>query len=140
MDEFTVFYCILYFSALESLEMAVTLQEAVLDTHEELIHTHQAMSVVLKCLGREEEAEREMELAGECAKSLDSLEILQTSEEKGWVVSGPIAISSGQAGKCRKSLYTFGRRIQDFREGASRYRDCRRRSHVSGSGACSPGK
>ena len=39
------------------------------------MHTHQAMSVVLKGLGREEEAKREMELAGECAKILDSLEV-----------------------------------------------------------------
>jgi len=123
--------------------MAVTLQEEVLDTHEELILTRQAMSVVLKCLGREEEAEREMKLAGECAKRLDSVEVpletLQTSGEKGWVVSGPIAISSRQAGKCWKSLYTL-RQIQDFRKGASRYRDRQRRSPVEGSGACSPGK
>ena len=51
------------FSALESLQKAVTLQEEVLDTHEELILTHQALSVVLKCLGREKEAERELQLA-----------------------------------------------------------------------------
>ena len=97
MEEFTTFYCILSFSALESLEKAVSLQEEVLDTHDELIHTHQAISVVLKSLGREEEAEKEMELAAECAKRLDSLEvpleILQTSEEEGWVVSDPVPIS-----------------------------------------------
>ena len=81
----------------------------MLDTHEELIHTHQAMSVVLKGLGREEEAEREMELAGECAKRLDSpevpLEVLQTSEEKGWVISDPVPISSSheQVNATRKS-------------------------------------
>ena len=98
MDVLTAFYCILSFSALESLEKAVSLQEEVLDTHDELIHTHQAMSIVLKSLGREEEAEREMKLAGECAKRLDSLEvpleIFQTSEEKEWVVSDPVPISS----------------------------------------------
>ena len=96
VDELTAFYYILSFSALESLEKAVSLQEEVLDTHDELIHTHQAMSVVLKGLGREEEAEREMELAGECAKRLDSpevpLEIFQTGEEKGWVVSDSVPI------------------------------------------------
>ena len=63
------------------------MQEKVLDTHEELIQTHQAMSVVLEALGREEEVEREMELAGECVKRLDSpqvpLEIFETREEKG---------------------------------------------------------
>ena len=135
--------CILYFSALESLEKAVSLQEEVLDTHEELIHTHQAMSVVLKGLGREEEAEREMELAAECAKRLDSpelpLEIFQTSEEREWVVSGSIPISSRQAGKFGKSLYTL-RRIQDFREGAARYQDRRRRSPLEGSGGIFPWK
>jgi len=58
------------------------------------------MSVVLKGLGREEEAEREMELAGECAKRLDPLEVpleifhMHSIEEKGWV---PI---SRHAGKC----------------------------------------
>lgn len=73
----------------------------MLDTHDELIHTHQAMSLVLKGLGREEEAEREMELAAESAKRLDSLEvpleIFQTSEEKEWVVSDPVPISSSHA-------------------------------------------
>ena len=76
------------------------MQNEVLDTHDELIHTHQALSIVLKGLGREEEAEREMELAGECAKRMDSrevpLEILQTSEEMGWVVSDSVPISSSQ--------------------------------------------
>ena len=88
------------FSALQILEKAVLLQEEVLDTHDELIHTHQAMSIVLKSLGREEQAEREMELAGECAKRLDSvevnLEIFQTSEEMGWVVSDSVPISRSQ--------------------------------------------
>ena len=101
-----MFYCILPFSALESLEKAVSLQEEVLDTHEELIHTHQAMSDVLKALGREEEAEKEMELAAECAKRLDRLdvpcEMYKTSKEHGWVVSDPVPISSRQAGKSRK--------------------------------------
>ena len=75
----------LSFSALIHLKKAVALQEEVLDTHEELILSHQAMAVALRSLGREEEAEREMELAGECAKRLDSLEVpldvLETSEE-----------------------------------------------------------
>ena len=73
------------FSALKYLEKAVALQEEVLDTHEELILTHQAMSVALRGLGREKDAEREMELAGECAKTLDSLEVpldvIETSVE-----------------------------------------------------------
>ncbi len=77
------------FSALKHLEEAVALQEEVLDTHEELILTHQAMSVAFRGLGREEEAEREMERAGECAKKLDSLEVpldvIETSEEDGMV-------------------------------------------------------
>ena len=72
----------------------------MLDTHEELILTHQAMSVVLKCLGREKEADREIELAGECAKRLDSLEvplnIVETREENEWMASDPIPISSIQ--------------------------------------------
>ncbi len=72
----------------------------MLDTYEELILTHQAMSVVLKVLGRNEEAEREMELAGECAKRLDSLEVplevFETREEKEWLMPVPIPISSRQ--------------------------------------------
>ena len=63
---------------------AVDLQEEVLDTHDELIHTHQAMSIVLRGLGRNEEAEEEMRRAGECAKKLDSweasVEIIETYE------------------------------------------------------------
>ena len=93
-------YCNFSFSALQSLEKAVLLQNEVLDTHDELIHTHQALSIVLKGLGREEEAEKEMELAGECAKRMDSpevpLEIFQTSEKMGWVVSDSVPISSSQ--------------------------------------------
>ena len=79
-----------YFSALAILEKAVVLQEEVLDTHEELILTHQAMSNVLKCLGREEEAEGELELALEATKKLDPLqdplERLEVREENGWEV------------------------------------------------------
>ena len=90
MEESTAFYCALYFSALESLRKAVVLQEEVLDTHEELILTHQAMSEVLKCLGREEEAEGELDLALEATKNLDPLqdplERLQVREENGWAV------------------------------------------------------
>ena len=89
-DELMAFYCALYFSALESLKKAVVLQEEVLDTHEELILTHQAISGVLKCLGREVEAEEELELALEATHHLDSLQVpierLQISEENGWTV------------------------------------------------------
>ena len=57
-------------------------------------------------LGREEKAERETELAKECPKRLDSLEvpleISETSEEKERMESDPVPISSRQAGKCRK--------------------------------------
>ena len=63
------------FSALEHLEKAVNLQREVLDTREELIITHQAMANVLRGLGREEDAEKEMERAAECAKSLGPLEV-----------------------------------------------------------------
>lgn len=69
-----------------------------MDTHEELILTHQAMAVVLKELGRDEEAEREMERAGECANKLDSLEVplqtLRTHEEQGWQKTDPVPIGS----------------------------------------------
>lgn len=69
-------------------------------------HTHQAMPVVLKDLGREEEAEMGIELAGESTKTLDSqevpLESLETPEVKEWAVSDPVPISSRPAGKCRK--------------------------------------
>lgn len=51
------------------------MQEEVLDTHEELMLTHRAKSIALSALGREDEAEREMERAGECRKRLDSLEV-----------------------------------------------------------------
>ena len=83
-------YAIVSFSALEHLKEAVVLQEEVLDTHEELILTHQAMSNALKGLGREDEAKREMERAEECANSnrLDSLNVplerIETCEEKGY--------------------------------------------------------
>ena len=86
------------FRALEHLEQAVQLQEEVLDTHEELIFTHQAMAIVLKELGRDEDANRENERAGECAKKLDPLEVplntIQTHEEKGWEVTDPVPIGS----------------------------------------------
>ena len=48
----------------------------MLDTHEELVLSHQETAVALKDLGNEEEAEREMEGAGECAKRLEVLEVL----------------------------------------------------------------
>ena len=70
----------------------------MLDTHEELILTHQAMAVALKELGRDEEAEREMERAGKCANKLDSLEVplqtLRTHEEQGWQKTDPVPIGS----------------------------------------------
>jgi len=57
-------------------------------------------------LGREEETEMERELAGESAKRWDSLEptveILQTSGEKGWTRSDLMPISNTTSGKCRK--------------------------------------
>ena len=100
----TVFFCIHSFSSLESPENSVALQDEVLGTLEE--HTHQAMPVVLKDLGREEEAEMGIELAGESTKTLDSqevpLESLETPEVKEWAVSDPVPISSRPAGKCRK--------------------------------------
>ena len=43
--------------ALKYLKEAVDYQENVLDTQDELIHTHQAMSIALRALGRDEEAE-----------------------------------------------------------------------------------
>ena len=56
------------FSALDYLKEAAKLQEEVLDTHEELIHTYQTLSIVLRYLGREKEAEEEVKKAEECAK------------------------------------------------------------------------
>ena len=89
----------LFFRALEHLEHAVDLQEEVLDTHEELILTHQAMAVVLKELGRDDEAMKEMDRAGECAKRLDSLEVslptLWTGREKE-LKTDPVAVPSGR--------------------------------------------
>ena len=86
------------FSALEHLKHAAELQEEVLDTHEELILTHQEMAVVLKELGRAEEAEREMDRAKECAQKLDSLEVpvetFVTHEEKGWQKTDPVPVGS----------------------------------------------
>ena len=89
----------IFFSALKYLERAVELQEEVLDTHDELIHTHQAMSIVLRGLGKKKEADEEMNLAGECAKRLDSWKVpldmyrFETHErEKEWldVSSSPL--------------------------------------------------
>ena len=60
------------------------------------------MSVVLRELGRKEEAEEEMKRAGECAKKLDSwkapIEILEASErDKEWMdVSGSPQAEPGQ--------------------------------------------
>ena len=70
----------------------------MLDTHEELVLSHQETAVVLKDLGNKEEAEREMERAGECAKRRDVLEVqLQTlniHEEDGWQKTDPVPIGS----------------------------------------------
>lgn len=71
------------FSALKHLEEAAAIQEEVLDTHEEMIQIHQALSVVLRGLGKDEEAEREMKKAEECVKKLDPLEVPLGHEE--WV-------------------------------------------------------
>ena len=69
-----------------------------MDTHEELVLSHQETAVVLKDLGNKEEAEREMERAGECAKRRDVLEVqLQTlniHEEDGWQKTDPVPIGS----------------------------------------------
>ena len=70
----------------------------MLDTHEELVLSHQETAVVLNDLGNREEAEREMERAGECAKRRDVLEVqLQTlniHEEDGWQKTDPVPIGS----------------------------------------------
>ena len=70
----------------------------MLDTHEELVLSHQETAVVLNDLGNKEEAEREMERAGECAKRRDVLEVqLQTlniHEEDGWQKTDPMPIGS----------------------------------------------
>ena len=70
----------------------------MLDTHEELVLSHQETAVVLNDLGYKEEAEREMERAGECAKRRDVLEVqLQTlniHEEDGWQKTDPVPIGS----------------------------------------------
>ena len=70
----------------------------MLDTHEELVLSHQETAIVLKDLGNKEEADREMERAGECAKRLDLLEVpLQTlniHEEDGWQKTDPVPIGS----------------------------------------------
>ena len=63
------------FSALTQLKEAVTLQREVLDTPEEQIITHQALASVFRGLGRDEDAEKEMEKAAKCAKSLGPLEV-----------------------------------------------------------------
>ena len=70
----------------------------MLDTHDELVLSHQETAVVLNDLGNKEEAEREMERAGECAKRRDVLEVqLQTlniHEEDGWQKTDPVPIGS----------------------------------------------
>ena len=70
----------------------------MLDTHEELILTRQAMAVVFMALGRSEEAERENGRARESAKMLDFLEVplqtLRIHEEKGWQKTDPVPIGS----------------------------------------------
>ena len=70
----------------------------MLDTHEELVLSHRETAAVLKDLGNKEEADREMERAGECAKRLDVLEVpLQTlsiHEEEGWQKTDPVPIGS----------------------------------------------
>lgn len=78
---------IISFSALTQLKEAVSLQREVLDTQEELIITHQALASVLRGLGREEDAEKEIEQAAECAKSLGPLEValeVNLDQERRW--------------------------------------------------------
>ena len=58
------------------------MQEEVLDTYEELILTHQALALALKELGRDDEAEREMEQAQECAKNVASLDVPLRSRQR----------------------------------------------------------
>ena len=58
-------FAVISFSALKCLEKALELREEVLDTTDELIYTHQAKAVVLRGLGRKEEAEEEMKRVGE---------------------------------------------------------------------------
>ena len=69
-----------------------------METPEELVLSHQETAVVLKDLENKEEADREMERAGECAKRLDVLEVpLQTlniHEEDGWQKTDPVPIGS----------------------------------------------
>ena len=67
----------------------------MLDTHEELVLSHQETALVLKDLGNEEEAEREMERAGECAKRLEVLlQRLIIDEEEGYQKTDPVLIGS----------------------------------------------
>ena len=58
------------------------------------------MAVVLKELGRDDEAEKEMDRAGECAKRLDSLEVslptLWTGREKELKKTDPMTVPSGR--------------------------------------------
>ena len=93
------------FRALTQLKEAVTLQREVLDTPEELIITHQAIANVFRGLGREEDAEREMERAAECAKSLCPLEVaLEVNEtrEESDLVTASVSHSEEQ-GVSKKS-------------------------------------
>ncbi len=60
------------------------------------------MAVALSGLGRDEEAEREMELAGECAKKVESLDvpldIYVTRVVKEWVLPVSVPASSSERG------------------------------------------
>ena len=75
----------------------------MLDTHEELILTHQATAVALSGLGRHEEAQREMDLAGDCAKKVEPLDvpldIYKNRVVKGWVMPVSVPVSSSEQGK-----------------------------------------
>ena len=62
-----IFIEMISFSALTQLKEAVTLQSEVLDSPEEQIITHQALASVFRGLGRDEDAEKEMEKAAKCA-------------------------------------------------------------------------
>ena len=94
------------FRALTQLKEAVTLQREVLDTQEELIITHQAIANVLRGLGREEDAEREMERAAECAKSLGPLEFalgVNETRDENDLVTASVSPSQEEQGVSKNS-------------------------------------
>ena len=93
---------------MQHLQKAAALQEEVLDTHEELILTHQAMADALSGLGRHEEAQRETDLAGDCAKKVEPidvpLEIYKNRVVKDWVMPVSVPVSGSEQGKRSNEL------------------------------------